>query len=160
MSEQQLEGRSYQPPPSIWKGKIAWDGRRSHSTKRTRFYRDVGVIGIRTPKDAKTGTYVDKKCPFTGDVSIRGRILRGTIVSTKMKRTVIVRRDYLNYMPKYARYEKRHTNIPAHVSPAFHPKEGDSVIIGGCRPLSKTIRFNVLKVEAKAKHVMKGFEGI
>jgi len=24
-----------------------------------------------------TGTYIDKKCPFTGNVSIRGRILSG-----------------------------------------------------------------------------------
>jgi len=86
------------------------------------------------------------------------------------------------------RYEKRHSNIPAHVSPCFRVKEGDHVIIGQCRwdfigesflflsvgvtvilvyyyididiyvclnclylcnffrPLSKTVRFNVLKV--------------
>ncbi|KAK1551081.1 hypothetical protein Q3G72_029936 [Acer saccharum] len=43
-------------------------------------------------------------------------------------------------------YEKRHSNIPAHVSPCFRVKEGDHVIIGQCRPLSKTVRFNVLKV--------------
>ncbi|KAA3476836.1 40S ribosomal protein S11-like [Gossypium australe] len=44
------------------------------------------------------------------------------------------------------RYEKRHSNIPAHISPCFRVKEGDHVIIGQCRPLSKTVRFNVLKV--------------
>lgn len=27
------------------------------------------------------GTYIDKKCPFTGNVSIRGRILSGQFVS-------------------------------------------------------------------------------
>ncbi|KAK6236092.1 hypothetical protein SCA6_011429, partial [Theobroma cacao] len=43
-------------------------------------------------------------------------------------------------------YEKRHSNIPAHISPCFRVKEGDHVIIGQCRPLSKTVRFNVLKV--------------
>ena len=32
--------------------------------------------------------YVDKKCPFTGNVSIRGRILTGIIKSMKMKRCV------------------------------------------------------------------------
>ncbi|MBM6387605.1 MAG: 30S ribosomal protein S17 [Paenibacillus sp.] len=36
-----------------------------------------------------------------------------------MKRTLVVRRDYLHYIPKYNRYEKRHKNISAHVSPAF-----------------------------------------
>ncbi|KAK8614779.1 hypothetical protein V6N13_068570 [Hibiscus sabdariffa] len=43
-------------------------------------------------------------------------------------------------------YEKRHSNIPAHISPCFRVKEGGHVIIGQCRPLSKTVRFNVLKV--------------
>jgi hypothetical protein len=44
------------------------------------------------------------------------------------------------------RYEKRHSNLSAHVSPAFRVKEGDRVIVGQCRPLSKTVRFNVLRV--------------
>ncbi|MCD9646608.1 30S ribosomal protein S11, chloroplastic [Datura stramonium] len=34
----------------------------------------------------------------------------------------------------------------AHISSCFRVKEGDHVIIGQCRPLSKTVRFNVLKV--------------
>ena len=95
-----------------------------------------------------SGTYVDKKCPFTSSVSIRGRLLKGYIHSAKMTRTVIVRRDYLHYVRKYNRYEKRHTNLAAHVSPAFRVKEGDSVTVGECRPLSKTVRFNVLKVDS------------
>ncbi|KAF3617203.1 40S ribosomal protein S11, partial [Capsicum annuum] len=89
------------------------------------------------------GTYIDKKCPFTGNVSIRGRILAGTCYSAKMNRTIIVRRNYLHYVKKY---DKRHSNIPAHISPCFCVKEGDHVIIGQCGPLSKTMRFNVLKV--------------
>ncbi|CAL9086540.1 unnamed protein product [Musa acuminata var. zebrina] len=43
-------------------------------------------------------------------------------------------------------YEKRHSNKPAHISPCFRVKEGDHVIIGQCRLLAKTVRFNVLKV--------------
>ncbi|TVU15338.1 hypothetical protein EJB05_38854 [Eragrostis curvula] len=89
------------------------------------------------------GTYIDKKCPFTGTVSIRGRIIAGTCHSAKMNRTIIVRRNYLHFVKKY---EKRHSNIPAHISPCFRVREGDHVIIGQCRPLSKTVRFNVLKV--------------
>ena len=46
----------------------------------------------------------DKKCPFAGDVSIRGRILTGRVVSTKMTRTIIIRRDYLHFIPKYRAY--------------------------------------------------------
>lgn len=74
-------------------------------------------------------------------VSIRGRILTGTVVSTKMHRTIIIRREYLHYIPKYNRYEKRHKNLAAHVSPAFRVEEGDQVTVGQCRPLSKTVRF-------------------
>ncbi|KAL4567607.1 hypothetical protein LXL04_023196 [Taraxacum kok-saghyz] len=83
---------------------------------------------------------MDKKCPFTGDVSIRGRILAGTCNSAKMVRTIIVRRDYFHYVKKYQRYEKRHSNTPAHISPCFRVKEGDRVTIGQCRPLSKTVK--------------------
>lgn len=49
------------------------------------------------------GTYIDKKCPFTGDISIRGRILSGIVKSTKMNKTIIVRRNYVHYIKKYAR---------------------------------------------------------
>jgi len=67
-----------------------------------------------------------------------------------MKRTVIVRRNYLHYIPKYNRFEKRHTNVPVHASPALTVKEGDLVTFGECRPLSKTVRFNVLRVDTAA----------
>jgi small subunit ribosomal protein S11e len=117
--------------------------------KPMRFVRNVG-LGIKTPDAAIEGTYVDKKCPFTGDVSIRGRILKGLVLSTKMKRTIIVRRDYLHYISKYRRFEKRHKNIAVHCSPAFSTiKEGDVVTIGQCRPLSKTVRFNVVAHESE-----------
>ena len=111
-----------------------------------RYYKSIG-LGFKTPKSAIDGSYVDKKCPFTGNVSIRGRILKGLVVSTKMKRTIIVRRDYLQYVPKYKRYCKRHANTAAHLSPAFLVKEGDIVTVGQCRPLAKTVKFNVIDHE-------------
>ena len=57
-----------------------------------------------------------------------------------MHRTLIIRREYLHFIPKYARYEKRHKNLAAHVSPAFRVEDGDQVTVGQCRPLSKTVR--------------------
>ena len=110
-----------------------------------RFYKNIG-LGFKTPKEAIDGAYVDKKCPFTGNVSIRGRIIKAMVVSTKMKRTIIVRRDYLQFVSKYRRFEKRHRNIAVHCSPAFvNVSEGDVVTIGQCRPLAKTVKFNVLE---------------
>ena len=111
-----------------------------------RWTREVG-LGFKTPAEAVKGTYIDKKCPWTGNVAIRGRILKGVVVSTKMARTIVLRRDYLRFVSKYRRYEKRHKTVSAHASPAFLIKEGDVVTVGECRPLSKTVRFNVLKVE-------------
>ena len=124
----------------------------------TRFYKNVG-LGFKTPKEAIEGTYIDKKCPFTGDVSIRGRILTGIVHSNKMQRTLVVRRDYLHYVKKYARYEKRHSNLSAHVSPCFRVREGDTVVVGQCRPLSKTVRFNVLRVIPAGASDNKAFSG-
>ena len=116
---------------------------------RVRYWKNVG-LGFKTPKAAIAGRYVDKKCPFTGNVSIRGRILKGEVVSAKMKRTIVIRRNYLHYIKKYNRFEKRHRNISVHCSPAFPVKEGDIVTIGQCRPLSKTVRFNVVAHEPSA----------
>ena len=67
-----------------------------------------------------------------------------------MHRTVVLRRDYLHYIKKYNRFEKRHHNLPAHLCPAFQRvRIGDVVTVGQCRPISKTVRFNVLRVEKK-----------
>ncbi|KAJ5132139.1 40S ribosomal protein S11 [Penicillium atrosanguineum] len=121
-----------------------------------RWYKEVG-LGFRTPKTAIEGTYIDKKCPFVGLVSIRGRILTGRVVSTKMHRTLVIRREYLHYVPKYNRYEKRHKNLAAHVSPAFRVQEGDWVTVGQCRPLSKTVRFNTLRVLPRTGKAVKSF---
>ena len=116
---------------------------------RIRYFKSVG-LGFKTPKTAINGKYIDKKCPFTGNVSIRGRLMRGVVHSIAMKRSIVIRRDYLHYIEKYQRYMKRHKNFTVHCSPAFEPKVGDEVIVGQTRPLSKTIRYNVLQLIAKA----------
>eukprot|EP00906_Rhabdomonas_costata_P002624 RCo004107 len=118
--------------------------------KQLRWWKNVG-LGFETPREAIEGTYIDHKCPFTGDVSIRGRILRGVIVRGKAKRTIVIRRNYLHYVPKYQRYEKRHKHVKAHISPCFHFQMGDEAVVGECRPLSRNIRFNVLKINPKSK---------
>ncbi|KAJ2159863.1 40S ribosomal protein S11-B [Coemansia sp. RSA 552] len=126
--------------------------------KNIRWYKDIG-LGFKTPATAISGTYIDKKCPFTSNVSIRGRILTGTVSKTKMTNTIIIRREYLHYIPKYQRYEKRHKTIAAHLSPAFVGVEkGDIVTVGQCRPLSKTVRFNVIKHQKQQQKGSKQFQ--
>ena len=66
-----------------------------------------------------------------------------------MHRNVVIRRDYLHYIKKYNRFEKRHRNLTAHCSPAFRLTIGDVVTVGQCRPLAKTVRFNVIRQEVQ-----------
>ncbi|MCQ5340281.1 MAG: 30S ribosomal protein S17 [Candidatus Methanomethylicia archaeon] len=87
----------------------------------------------------------DKKCPFHGNVTIRGRILTGRVVSDRMQRTVVVQVDYLKYYPKYKRYARCKSKIHAHNSPCIAAKKGDIVRIAECRPLSKTVAFVVIE---------------
>ena len=75
--------------------------------------------------------------------------IRGVVLSTKMSRTIVIRRDYLHYIKKYNRFEKRHKTVSCHCSPAFRLKIGDVVTVGQCRPISKTVRFNVLRKEVQ-----------
>ena len=45
------------------------------------------------------------------------------------------------------RYEKHHKTVSVHILPAFRDvKVGDTTTIGECRPLSKNVRFNMLKI--------------
>ncbi|NEU33951.1 30S ribosomal protein S17, partial [bacterium LRH843] len=87
----------------------------SAKKKPLRRSRNVG-LGFKTPREAIDGAYIDKKCPFTGNVSIRGRILTGVVQKMKMQRTIVIRRDYLHYIRKYNRFEKRHRNMSVHLS--------------------------------------------
>ncbi len=86
----------------------------------------------------------DKKCPFHGGVRIRGSVLEGVVVSDRMRNTVIVMREYLQYVPKYKRYMRKRSRIPSHNPPCIAARTGDRVIIGESRPLSKTVHFVVL----------------
>jgi len=49
-----------------------------------RYYKSVG-LGFKTPREAQFGTYIDNKCPFTGNVSIRGRILTGKLERQRLR---------------------------------------------------------------------------
>lgn len=90
-------------------------------------------------------TCEDRNCPFHGSLPIRGRVLEGVVVSDKMDKTVIVRCDYLKYVSKFMRYERRRSRIPSHNPPCIDAKEGDRVTIAECRPISKTVSFVVVE---------------
>jgi len=88
----------------------------------------------------------DVNCPFHGILPVRGQVITGKVVSDKMQGSVVVARDYLHYVKKYKRYEKRSSKLHAHNPPCIDAKVGDSVKIAECRPLSKTKTFVVVEV--------------
>lgn len=89
----------------------------------------------------------DENCPFHGTLRVRGRIINGVVISHKMQKTVVVRKDYLSYVPKFLRYERRNTTISSHNPPCVDAREGDNVMIMECRPLSKTVAYVVIAKE-------------
>ena len=101
--------KAYQKQDAVFLGRKRTLAKKSK--KGLRYVRNVG-LGFKTPKLALEGSYVDKKCPFTGNVSIRGRILKGMVISTKMTRTVVIRRDYLNWCGKYRTLPRLNRSFP------------------------------------------------
>jgi small subunit ribosomal protein S17 len=109
--------------------------------------RNIG-ISVETPKKECD----DPLCPFHGSLSIRGRILEGIVIEDQMKGAIVIRRDYHHYVPKYLRYERRHSHMAAHNPPCIDAKNGDTVKIMECRPLTKSISFVVIeKKEEKSE---------
>jgi small subunit ribosomal protein S17 len=88
----------------------------------------------------------DVNCPFHGTLPVRGQVITGKVVSDKMQDAVVVSRDYLHYVKKYKRYEKRSSKLHAHCPPCLGAQVGDMVKIAECRPLSKTKKFVVVEV--------------
>merc|ERR1719164_458818 len=81
--------RAYQKQPHMFAGKCRKLSRSSR--KGSRAVHSAG-LGFKIPVKAKEGRYIDKKCPFTGNVSIRGKLLRGVVNRCFMKNTITVRR--------------------------------------------------------------------
>ena len=92
----------------------------------------------------------DVDCPFHGTLAVRGRILEGTVVSTRMQKSVVVQMSYTRYTKKYDRYARMRSRITAHSIPCIPVKVGDTVKIAECRPLSKTKSFVVVEVLKEA----------
>ncbi|MGQ9679455.1 MAG: 30S ribosomal protein S17 [Candidatus Bathyarchaeia archaeon] len=89
----------------------------------------------------------DISCPFHGTLSVRGKILEGIVVRSRMQKSVVVRVDYLKFYPKYERYARKTSRITAHNPPCLSVREGDKVKIAECRPISKTKAFVVVEKE-------------
>ncbi len=81
----------------------------------------------------------------TKETTVQGeRILRGTVVSTKMQDTITVAVESYVMHPKYKKF-MRHTKKYLVDDKGNTAKEGDKVEIRETRPLSKRKHFKLVK---------------
>ena len=78
------------------------------------------------------------------------RTLTGRVVSNKMQKTVAVEIERLIRHPTYGKYIRRTTRLLAH-DESGSSREGDLVIIGPCRPMSRRKSWRLLEVVQKAR---------
>lgn len=88
----------------------------------------------------------DKKCPFHGQLSVRGRHFEGTVKKIIGSRAVI-EFGRLIHSKKYERFAKAKTKLHAYIPSCLRKTIalGDSVRIRECRPLSKILHFIVME---------------
>ena len=108
--------------------------------------RNIGIPDI-TPPKTKVEECNDQSCPYHGNTRIRGKITKGVIVSKKSRNTVIIKRDYVQFVKKYQRYERRNTRLACHLPNCLSHviNIGDLVRVGESRKISKTKAFIVLE---------------
>ncbi|KAH0509661.1 40S ribosomal protein S11 [Microtus ochrogaster] len=86
-----------QKQPTIFQNKKRVLLRETGKEKLPRYYKNIS-LGFKMPKEAIKGTYIIKKCLFTGNVSIRGCILSCVLTKMKMQRTIVICWDNLHYI--------------------------------------------------------------
>jgi small subunit ribosomal protein S17 len=102
--------------------------------------RNIGVE-VSPPLESCT----DPLCPFHGKLSVRGQIISGVVISSKMDKTTVIQREVKRFIPKFERYEKRTHNYVVHNPKCLNVQRGDMVRIMECRPLSKSKSFVVIE---------------
>ena len=80
----------------------------------------------------------------------RRKVLRGTVVSDKMDKTIVVEITTSKADPKYGRHVKFSTKFKAH-DENNEANMNDRVLIMETRPLSKDKRWRLVEIVEKAK---------
>lgn len=77
------------------------------------------------------------------------RLTQGVVASDKGNKTIKVVVEYQTKHPKYGKYLKRRSVLHAH-DEKNEAREGDTVEIAECRPLSKTKHHRLIRIVTKA----------
>jgi small subunit ribosomal protein S17 len=102
----------------------------------------------------------DKKCPFHGELKVRGRKFEGTIIAARMQKTATVEWARQVIVPKYERFTKKRSRIKAHNPDCIKAEEGDIVKIMECKPLAKTVNFVIVEKMGKEKGFLQRMESL
>jgi small subunit ribosomal protein S17 len=73
------------------------------------------------------------------------RTLTGRVVSAKTAKTIAVEIERVVKHPRYGKYIRRTTRLLAH-DEAGEAKEGDTVSIAACRPMSRRKNYRLVAV--------------
>jgi small subunit ribosomal protein S17 len=95
-------------------------------------------------EEVSKGSCNDAKCPFHGNLKVRGRRFRGKVIK-KFPKRIVVEFERIVRVGKYERYKKERTRIHARLPECKDVNVGDYVEVGEVRPLSKLIHFVFLR---------------
>jgi small subunit ribosomal protein S17 len=78
------------------------------------------------------------------------KTFQGKVVSAKMDKTIVVQVERIVKHPLYEKFMKRRKKLYAH-DEEKEAREGDTVLVAECRPLSRTKRWRLRQVIERAK---------
>lgn len=115
--------------------------------------KNIGIPQVLPPQSVCD----DPLCPWHGHLKVRLKLLEVTVEKVRMHKAAVVIHEWLHYIRKYNRYERRRRKMRVRVPECIEVKPGDRVIIAETRPLSKTISWVVIGkkedlTEWKARH--------
>ncbi len=104
------------------------------------------VLGVNAPQKAYNSESYDKKCPFTGNVSVQGEFLQGRVIKKDTNKSATIEWFRPFYLPKYERFEMRRSRLRVHNPLSIDAQIGQEVLVVRTRPLSKTKHHVILKI--------------
>ena len=106
-----------------------------------------------TPAAGESTPTAGESTPAAGEAPVAGqRLLTGKVVSNKMDKTISVSVERLVKHPMYGKYIRRTTKLLAH-DESNECKEGDTVSIKPCRPMSRRKSWVLVRVVERARAV-------
>ena len=92
----------------------------------------------------------EKSTPEARAAEKGARTLTGRVVSTKMQKTIAVEIERLIRHPTYGKFIRRTTKLLAH-DENNESREGDTVTIAPCRPMSRRKSWRLVAVVERAQ---------